>query len=35
MALGYVLDEEAEAGGVLAIVDGDRRFEAALLGFAR
>jgi folate-binding protein YgfZ len=35
VALGYVRDEDAAAGGEIAVVDGDRRLRAAILGLAR
>jgi len=35
VALGYVRDEDAAAGGKIVVVDGDRRFGATILGTAR
>ncbi len=35
LGLGYVRDEEAADGREIAIVDGDRRFRAIVLGPAR
>ena len=35
IALGYVRDEDTAAAGEIAIVDGERRLRAAILGLAR
>jgi folate-binding protein YgfZ len=35
IALGYVRDEDAAAGGEVTVVDGERRLRAAILGLAR
>ena len=35
VALGYVRDEDAAAGGTIAVADGERRFRAEIQGLAR
>jgi len=35
VALGYVRDEDAAAGGEITVVDGERRFRAVIEGLAR